>query len=148
MKAIAAICCAITCLLACKKDSETKSKKDLLTTGSWHVSAYTVDPAIDFDGDGTDETNVYAVMDQCIKDDHTTFFENGTAELDEGATKCDPSDPQTMSLTWSINQEETKLEVQGIEYLIESLTETQMVLKEIEVISDVTVTHTVTFSHL
>ena len=116
-------------------------------TGSWHVSSYTVDPAIDFDGDGTEETNVYAIMDQCIKDDHTTFMADGSAELDEGATKCDPGDPQTISLTWSINQDETQLEVQGIEYLIESLNESQMKLKEIEVISAVTVTHTVTFSH-
>ena len=147
MKTTLVTCCAILFLLACKKDKESKSKIELLTTGSWHVSAYTVDPAIDFDGDGTEETNVYAVMDQCIKDDHTTFMANGSAQLDEGATKCDPGDPQTISLTWSINQDETQLEVQGIEYLIESLTESQMILKEIEVISAVTVTHTVTFSH-
>jgi hypothetical protein len=147
MKSMLISCCVAVCLLACKKDSKQKSRTELLTTGSWHVSAYTVDPAIDFDGDGTDETNVYAAMDQCIKDDHTTFMANGTAELDEGATKCDPGDPQTIPLTWSLNQDETQLEVQGIEYLVESLTETQMVLKEIEAISTVTVTHTVTFSH-
>ena len=134
-------------LFSCKKDSESKTKSELLTTGSWHVSAYTVDPAIDFDGDGTDETNVYAVMDQCIKDDHTTFFTDGTAELDEGATRCNSSDPQTMQLSWSIDKDETQLEVQGIQYLIESLSESQMVLKEIEAISAITVTHTVTFSH-
>jgi hypothetical protein len=147
MKTFVAICCVAICLPACKKDSESKSKTELLTTGNWHVSAYTVDPAIDFDGDGTDETNVYAVMDECIKDDHTTFFANGTAELDEGATKCSSNDPQTMTLTWTFNQDETQLEVQGIQYLVESLTASQMVLKEIEVISAVTVTHTVTFSH-
>jgi hypothetical protein len=147
MRTIVATLCVAICFFACKKDSEPQSKKTLLTKGAWHVSAYTVDPAIDFDGDGTDETNVYAVMDQCIKDDHTTFFTDGKAELDEGATKCNANDPQTMSLTWSMNQDETQLEVQGIEYMIESLTESNMVLKEIEVISAVTVTHTVTFSH-
>jgi hypothetical protein len=148
MKTAVVICCTVMCLIACKKHSESKSKSELLTNGSWHVTAYTVDPAIDFDGDGNDETNVYAVMEQCIKDDHTTFFADGTAQLDEGATKCSPGDAQTTSLTWSISEDEKKLEVQGIEYLIESLTENQMVLKEIEVISAVTVTHTVTFSHL
>jgi hypothetical protein len=148
MKTILATICIAMGLFACKKDSEPpQTKKALLTKGAWHVSAYTVDPAIDFDGDGTDETNVYAVMDECIKDDHTTFFTDGKAELDEGATKCNASDPQTMSLTWSMNQDETQLQVQGIEYMIESLTESTMVLKEIEVISAVTVTHTVTFSH-
>lgn len=147
MKITLIACCVALCLLACKKDSEPKSRTELLTTASWHVSAYNVDPAIDFDGDGTEETNVYAAMDQCIKDDHTTFMADGTAELDEGATKCNPGDLQTIPLTWSFNQDETQLEVQGIQYLIEQLTETQMVLKEIEVISTVTVVHTVTFSH-
>lgn len=135
------------CLLACKKDSKSKSKAELITNGSWHISAYTVDPAIDYDGDGTDETNIYAVMEQCIKDDHTTFFAGGTGELDEGPTKCDPGDPQSTPLTWSITPDETQLEVEGIQYLIESLTESQMMLKEIEVISTVSVTHMVTFTH-
>jgi hypothetical protein len=147
MKSKLISCCVVLFLFACKKDSKPKSRTELLTTGSWHVSAYTVDPAIDFDGDGTDETNVYAVMDQCIKDDHTTFMANGTAELDEGATRCNVYDPQTTQLTWSFNQDETQLEVQGIQYLIETLTETQMVIKEIEAISSVTVVHTVSFSH-
>ena len=147
MKTIVVTCFAAFCFLACKKDKESKSKTELLTNGGWHVTAYTVNPAIDFDGDGTEETDVYAVMDQCIKDDHTTFFTGGTAELDEGATKCSFSDPQTMSLSWSMTEDETKLEVQGIEYLIELLNESQLVLKEIESISDVTFTHRVTFSH-
>jgi hypothetical protein len=137
----------IIALFSCKKDKQTKTKGELLTSGSWHVSAYTVDPAMDWDGDGTDETNVYTVMEQCIKDDHTTFHTDGTGELDEGATKCDDSDPQSLSLTWTLSQNDTKLTVEGIEYLIESLTETQLVIKEIETISAVTYTHTVTFSH-
>ena len=146
MKAVAVICVGVIGLLACRKDHHSKSKKELLTTGSWHVTAYTIDPALDYNSDGTAETDIYAIMDACIKDDHTTFFANGTAELDEGATKCQPYDAQTTSLTWSIDKEETRLEVQGIEYLIQSITETQMILKEIQVISDITYTHTVTFS--
>ena len=75
------------------------------------------------------------------------FFANGTGELDEGATKCSVNDPQTVALTWTFDQSEEKLQVQGIEYLIESITENQLVLKEIEAISALTVTHLVTFSH-
>ena len=147
MKTLLSIFCIIVFLFACKKDNKSKTRTELLTNGSWHVTAYTVDPAIDFDGDGTEETNVYAVMDECITDDRTTFFANGTGELDEGATKCSANDPQTVPLTWTFGQGEEKLQVQGIEYLIESITENQLVLKEIEAISAVTVTHLVTFSH-
>ena len=147
MKTLLFICCIVLLLFSCKKDNKSKTRTELLTNGSWHVTAYTVDPAIDFDGDGTEETNVYAVMDECITDDRTTFFANGTGELDEGATKCSTNDPQTVPLTWTFDQAEEKLQVQGIEYLIESITENQLVLKEIEAISALTVTHLVTFSH-
>ena len=147
MKTLLFSCCAALVLFSCKKDEKSKTKTELLSNGSWHVTAYTVDPPIDWDGDGTDESNVYPVIEQCIKDDHTTFFANGTGELDEGPTKCDPSDPQTIPLTWAFDQSESQLIVQSIQYQIESLTESQMVLKEIEVVSSVTVTHTVTFGH-
>ena len=147
MKTLLFICCIVLLLFSCKKDNKSKTRTELLTNGSWHVTAYTVDPAIDFDGDGTEETNVYAVMDECITDDRTTFFANGTGELDEGATKCSANDPQTVAITWTFDQSEEKLQVQGIEYLIESITENQLVLKEIEAISALTVTHLVTFSH-
>jgi hypothetical protein len=132
---------------SCKKDEKSKTKGELLTTGSWHVTAYTVDPALDWDGNGSVETNVYAIMDECIKDDHTTFHSDGSGELDEGATKCDDGDPQTVPLTWVFSQNETQLTVQGVKYLIETLTETQLVIKDIETISAVTYTHTVTLSH-
>ena len=147
MKTLLFTCCIVLLFFSCKKDNKSKTRTELLTNGSWHVTAYTVDPAIDFDGDGTDETNVFAVMDECIIDDRTTFFANGTGELDEGATKCSTTDPQTVPLTWTFDQSEEKLQVQGIEYLIESLSENQLQLKEIEAISAVTVTHLVTFSH-
>jgi len=147
MKTLLFSCCAALVLFSCKKDEKSKTKTELLSNGSWHVTAYTVDPPIDWDGDGTDESNVYPVIEQCIKDDHTTFFANGTGELDEGSTKCDPNDPQTIPLSWEFDQSESQLTVESIQYQIESLTESQMVLKEIEVISSVTVTHTITFGH-
>src|ERR1700755_2576588 len=122
MKTLFYITALVTLIIlqpACKKDSKAKTKSELLTNGSWHVSAYVVDPAIDWDGDGTDETNVYAIMDQCIKDDHTTFFANGTGELEEGATKCSSGDPQTLPLTWTFTQNETELNINGAQYLVE-----------------------------
>src|SRR6186997_118448 len=111
MKTLLFSCCAALVLFSCKKDEKSKTKTELLSNGSWHVTAYTVDPPIDWDGDGTDESNVYPVIEQCIKDDHTTFFANGTGELDEGSTKCDPNDPQTIPLSWEFDQSESQLTV-------------------------------------
>ena len=146
-KFILILCCVALFLPACKKDEKSKSKTELISNGSWHVTAYTVDPAVDYDGDGTDENNIFAVMEECVIDDHTTFLANGNCELDEGATKCDPGDPQTFQLAWSFDDNESHIEVDGINYEIETLTENQMLLKEIETIQAVTYTHRVTFVH-
>lgn len=144
---ITLIMIALVTGLACKKEKVTKSRTELLTTGSWHVVAYTVDPAVDWDGDGTKETNVYAVEEPCIKDDRTTFFPNGTGELDEGPTKCNDNDPQTIPITWSFNQNESKITVQNVQYIVDKLTESQLIVKEIVAISSDSYTHTVTFEH-
>lgn len=142
----------LTCFLAlilpsCKKDKKSKTRTELLTSGSWHVTAYIVDPAIDWDGDGTKESDIYAIMEPCVKDNRTTFTTDGKGQLDEGATRCNSDDPQVTSIVWSFDEREELLKVQGTDYLIESLTESELVVKEIQVISAVTVTHTVTFSH-
>jgi len=147
MKALYAIPVLALFLFSCKKEKEPKTKTELLTGGNWHVVAYTVDPALDWDGDGTDETDVIPVMDDCVKDDFTTFHDDGTGELNEGATKCSDNDPQATPFVWQFQQDDTRLIVQGVSYLLESLTETQLVIKEIGVVSTVTHTHTVTFNH-
>lgn len=138
---------AVVTASSCKKDKVSKSRTELLTTGSWHVVAYTVDPAVDWNGDGTKETNVFPVEEPCIKDDHTTFFPNGTGELDEGPTKCSPDDPQTIPITWSFNQNESKITVQNVQYIVDKLTEDQLIVKEVVAISSDSYTHTVTFEH-
>ena len=79
-----------------KKDDDNppeKTKTELLTAGFWKVTAMTVDPGINFGG--TIITDFYAQMLDCQKDDLTKFETNGKITDDEGATKCDPNDPQT-----------------------------------------------------
>ncbi|MGZ8551350.1 MAG: hypothetical protein ACXWV2_11835, partial [Chitinophagaceae bacterium] len=46
---------------ACKKDKKdsTKTKTELITTGTWKITAQTVNPALDWDGDGDVETNLF-----------------------------------------------------------------------------------------
>lgn len=134
---------------ACKKDEKDtpKTKTELITTGTWKMTAYTVNPAIDFDLDGDTETNIFDILDGCVKDDVTTFKTNGTAEGNEGATKCDTADPQTYSLTWSFASNETKLNLDGTEYNLVELTATILRFSYSDVVNGVTYTEEVTFGH-
>lgn len=104
----------------CKKDEETKT--DLLTSGQWRVTALTLTPGIDLDGDGDLDPDWYSLFEACDKDDYYVFNANGTYESNEGATKCDPDDPQTDSGTWSFVENETKINMDGDIATIEELT--------------------------
>lgn len=39
---------------------------------------------------------------RCITDNYITYFPNGSYEINEGATKCNPSDDPALSGTWSL----------------------------------------------
>ena len=95
MKTLAVLMTALTLLTtSCKKDDDVApDKTKILTSGSWQLSAMTVDPAIDWFG--TPVTNVYSQLPACVKDDLAIFKTNGNVNYDEGASKCDPNDPQT-----------------------------------------------------
>ena len=94
-----------------KKDEALKdevlSKTQLLTTGSWNLIAL----GSDRDANGTYETDDYAGYSACYKDNYSTFRSNGELEVNEGPTKCSPTDPQTVIKHWQLTNNETKLVV-------------------------------------
>ena len=93
---------------SCKKDKEkTQSKTELLTTGSWKITA----SVSDNDGNGTYETNEFASFSPCFVDNIFTFKTNGQLELDEGPTKCDVLDPQIEIVTWQFTNNEMNIMV-------------------------------------
>lgn len=94
---------------ACKKDDNKPSNTQLLTERPWKLTALTSDPAIDWFGASV--TNVYAQLPACVKDDISVFKTNGIVNFDEGTSKCDPNDPQTVSGLWTFNTDETILSV-------------------------------------
>ncbi len=87
---------------ACKDD---ESNEDKLTAAScWkNTKSETYDPT----------TNVWTedVLDDCDKDDCTRFNADKTMTFDEGATKCDPADPQTSTGSWSLSADGSTLTV-------------------------------------
>lgn len=81
-------------------DNPSKTTSEYLTSGSWKVSAMTIDPGLNFGG--VVITDFFAQIPACTQDDLTNFQSDGTVVFDEGATKCNPNDPQTTSGTWTL----------------------------------------------
>ena len=56
--------------ISCQKDPDepTKTRTELLTTGSWHLVSHTTNPPADLDGDGTaDDTDVLVTYEAVKK---------------------------------------------------------------------------------
>lgn len=93
---------AMACFSSCTEDETTT---ELLTKGKWVMTAFTVDPAVDWFG--SQVTNIYSQLDACVKDDFTIFKTDGTVLYDEGPSKCYGTDPQTRTAKWVLNPDET-----------------------------------------
>ncbi|KAB2917679.1 MAG: hypothetical protein F9K23_04665 [Bacteroidetes bacterium] len=102
--AVAALALTAT---SCKKDADENptpspapapTKTQLLTAKSWRMTSMKVG-TMDYIG----------FLPACQKDDFMTFKTNFTVIDDEGATKCDPSDPQVETSAWSFINNETAI---------------------------------------
>ena len=97
--------------------AKTKTKTELITSGSW----ITTDML--YNG-----SSIWGLAEACSKDDFNTFKTNGTVIIDEGATKCDPADPQTTPANWSFSSDEKKVTFDGELADLVTLNETDMVI--------------------
>lgn len=138
----------VLAMASCKKDDPTTI--ELLThADGWIFVSATVDPPIVDPFTGTSITDFYAQMDACDKDNITIFQDNGTVIFDEGATKCDPNDPQTTTGTWALSADETTITLDGESWNIESITKSSMRINTsfVESYSGITYTITATLEH-
>ena len=141
----------ITTTLSCEKDKDepaVKTKTELLTTGTWKLISYTSNPAYDWYGTGDYATDILAALNPCEADGFDTYKTNGTVEINEGAIKCDPADPQTFTASWQFTDNESKIMYDGLdEYELVELTATTMRLQSTFVENGVSYTHYETFEH-
>src|ERR1041385_438692 len=97
----------LSLLPACQKDDNnqpsSKTKTQLITQGTWKFSAATVN--------GVDASGY---LQSCQKDNIYTFVAAGTGTIDEGASKCNGSDPQTNPFTWNFANNESTLHISTI----------------------------------
>lgn len=109
MKKLFLVLSAVAALGACKKDSETtpttSSRTDLLTAKPWQATTVNITvsgipiPSGQF-------------ISACQLDNTYKFNADKTLVVDEGATKCNTTDPQTTSGTWAFaNTDQTKVTI-------------------------------------
>lgn len=137
-------------VLSCKKNKDTattKTRTELLTTGTWKYTASVITPAYDYYGDGNAVTDIFSIMKPCEKDDYEIYKADGIWQYKEGATMCDPSDPQEFSDSWRFAANEKKLFVGSVEHTILELTQTTLKLRYTIKEGNITYTEEDTYSH-
>ena len=135
-------CMALFLLVSCAKEEpaapKSKTKTEMLTAHYWKLSAATIDPPIG------GITNLYAQLEPCVKDNIVKYNTNGTTFDDEGASKCDPADPQTEQETWSFNSTETIITENGSDAKLLNLTDNELKMSSVENIDGINYTLTIT----
>ena len=125
-------------LSSCKKD-EDLSNTELLCRAPWVLSASTFNPPYFFEDVGS-ISDYYAALAPCQKDDIWSFDENGTYTKEDGANKCDQTDPSVLENgRWTLSSDGTSLVIEPFyiywaEYEILELTKST--LKTLYVFSD------------
>ena len=125
---------------SCSKDDDpapaAKTKKELITTGSWKYEK--IDPAIA-------ETYI-----ACFIDNITTFAADGSGTCPDSGVQCNPA---TGNFNWIFTDNETKLHLDATlipsgsqDFTIVTLNETSLVLSQ-DITSPVQATITITFKH-
>lgn len=122
--------------VSCKDDDDdppAKTKTELLTSKNWTRTTVTITPAIDYDGNGTQENDLTPYIPTCDLDDFYRFNANTSFTREEGPSKCDANAPQVVYTgTWVWNSDETILTLtplgQGTQEMkVVELTATKMV---------------------
>jgi hypothetical protein len=129
---------------ACKKDA-AKSKTELLTQSNWKIVKEEHKSGA---GAWIDNTATLA----CEKDNQIVFSTTLALEFNEGATKCNPTDPQILTTgTWSFLTNETQLQIAlfGTTNLfsLDQLDDNTMVLSRSETIGGIIETERNTLGH-
>lgn len=88
----------LICLISCQRDPVK-----ILTRKDWRMISWTVSPAY------MGNTDLFTLLPPCQQDDYLTFEDEGILITHEGASKCNETDPQTLSSGWHINDEQTEL---------------------------------------
>lgn len=154
MRGLLYITVFILSLTACKKTDDSSqpnttpqaTKKELLTAKAWKYAAWTVTPPIK-DTAGVLVSDVLHYKPACEQDDIIIFYANGNVSFDQGATQCDPSQPQSSLNTWALITNDTKISIGGNEYRIDLISADSMKWSFDDWQGSTQHLHSITFAH-
>lgn len=90
-------------------------KTNILTTGIWRFTGYKYTSA------SSDIT--YADLPDCRKDDLRSFKNDRTGQIDEGPSKCNNSDPQSVTCHWQfLDVYAYEIEIDSKKFIVDWLT--------------------------
>ena len=108
-----------------KNDSPAPTNTDYIIKATWK-----------FDKAMSGGSDVSGFVNSCYKDNIMTFQANGNGIFDEGATKCNSGDPQTINYTWNFTNNGAILNITGNvvagqsgSFSVITLNDTQLVLQ-------------------
>jgi hypothetical protein len=106
-KTIPALAMALILLAGCNKDDggTTPSATDKITKGLWLPRQ----GGEDLNKNGILESAEQEPMADCEKDDTYEFKADKSLVVNDNAKKCDPGDPGTTVLTWSLANGDTEI---------------------------------------
>lgn len=90
---------------ACKKDEVTPTPTNADTPAfvgpRWQMTAFILDPSIDFDGDGKVDSDLLPFMDACDRDNSLVFDKGGKIKTSEGQLLCNKPSSTTKDDSWT-----------------------------------------------
>ncbi|WP_304235262.1 hypothetical protein [Jiulongibacter sediminis] len=119
-------------LVACKKDpvdsGEQKPVIELLTNNS--SKTWQVQDGVAKQGDL--EVNLIASQNPCVTDNQITLYSNFSYEFKEGATKCNPNDPDTiLTANWELAADESSITIDRFVFLGRSVDNPTFTLSDV-----------------
>lgn len=131
-------------IFACNKDEDvlsTTSKTEMLVSNTWKISKMKVAQ------NNATLTDIYDIFyKDCEKDDTYKFYTDGSYMLFVGTEKCD-TDELDQSGTWRFSGTQTRLIMnEGVEEEIVRLTETELVILNVESEFDPMTNETTTYT--
>ncbi|WP_433902840.1 hypothetical protein [Sphingobacterium puteale] len=86
---------------ACQASGGDRPNSTSFVGKKWQMEKFTVSPSIDWDLDGSKDTDIFALLEPCDKDDFLILREDGIVIREGGAEKCDEDeDLQWEDGTW------------------------------------------------
>lgn len=108
----------IPVLVVCSVNSQPNEGegqgKFSFTGKKWQMEKFMVAPAIDWDLDGTPDTDIFPLLEPCDRDDLLLFREDQKMIRFSGAEKCDEDEePAKEDGTWKYNERTGMLTMAG-----------------------------------